>query len=69
MVRSISENRSTIMSNPIERSMLALLVSMSAIHICALNADIAPQRGGLATFSVVQLYKLLSQKKLIYCCW
>ena len=33
------------------------------------KADIASQRGGPVTVSVVQLYELQQQGKLIYCCW
>ena len=35
----------------------------------AIKVDIAPKRGGSATVSVVQLYELQHQGKLIYCCW
>ena len=40
-----------------------------AIEVLRTKANIAPQRGGPATVSVVQLYELQQQGKLIYCCW
>ena len=40
-----------------------------AIEVSRTKADIAPQRGGPATVSVVHLYELQQQEKLIYCRW
>ena len=47
---------------------LGSVVPAHAIEVSRTKADIAPQRGGPATVSVVQLYELQQQGKLIPGC-